>query len=219
MNAPFCSFDKHSVCVFVEKLSDGSNHALGSGCFFMKRDIVLTAKHVLEEAVENKKPVFIANGSENGKLFGARPLRFYPHPEIDLALVQVSTEGLKIDHPFYPSHFALNETTGTVAAGYDRNASDNVNNSWVVGLHRIESFEIERREHRLGSKEYTLHFEAPWIEPGCSGGPVITAGGGVAAVLIQGFANVKDSAETSPKNFGRATSIYPMVDAFHSPFE
>jgi len=191
----FAAIDRRSLALFIEKLPDGSNRALGGGCFFMRRDIILTAKHVLVDAVEQQKPLFVANGSDDGKLFGARPLHFYSHPEIDLALVQVSTDGLQIDHPLYPSHFALHEATGSVGAGYDRNASNNAANTWCFGIHAITKLNAEKRERKAGSVEYALQFEAPWMEPGCSGGPVITSGGGVAAVLIQSFTTANDTTD------------------------
>ena len=220
MSQFFAQLDNRSLCLFVEKLPHGSNRALGGGCFFMRRDLILTAKHVVEDAVAQQRPIFVANGSENGKLLAARPRHLYAHPEIDIALVQVSTDDLHIDHPLYPSHFPLHVETGAVGVGYDRHASDNSANTWVFGVHRIDKFESQKRERYHGSIEYALHFEAPWMESGCSGGPVITSGGGVAAVLIQDFTTASDtSQEDVPKAFGRATSVYPIVDTFRSPFE
>jgi S1-C subfamily serine protease len=211
--------DSHALALFIEVLPNGGRRALGSGCFFMRRDLILTAKHVLEEVVEQQRPIYVANGSDNGKLFGARPLSFFSHQDIDLGLVRVSTEGLQLDHPLYPSHYALHEATGAVGVGYDRTASDNSTNSWQFGVHQISNLDVEERERNSGSVEYSLQFEAPWMQPGCSGGPVITPGGGVAAVLVEGFSVHTESAHETLGGRGRATSIYPMVEAFHSPFE
>ena len=48
--ATLAEIDHGSLCVFVEKLADGSNFALRTDCFFMRRDLVLTAKHVRSAA-------------------------------------------------------------------------------------------------------------------------------------------------------------------------
>src|SRR5476649_969392 len=98
----FAAFDKRSLCLILECLPDGKFRALGSGCFFMKRDIVLTAKHVLSDVLAERRPFFITNGSADGKLFQARPMEAFQHPEIDLTLVRVATDGLQIDHPLFP---------------------------------------------------------------------------------------------------------------------
>ena len=83
------------------ELADGSNHALETGCFFVRRDLVLTAKHVLEEVVKDQRKVFIANGSVQGRLLGAAaPGWFTPSPR-RLALVKVSGDGLHVERPLY----------------------------------------------------------------------------------------------------------------------
>jgi hypothetical protein len=48
----------------------------------MRRDLVLTAKHVLDEAVEEERPIFLVNGSDEGRLTWASLRKLYSHPEI-----------------------------------------------------------------------------------------------------------------------------------------
>jgi Trypsin-like serine proteases, typically periplasmic, contain C-terminal PDZ domain len=180
----------------------------------MRRDLVLTAKHVLDEAVEEERPIFLVNGSDEGRLTCASLRKLYSHPEIDLALVQVALEDLRIDHPLFPAHFPLNQGQGAIAFGYNRSMSNNATNTWVFSAHEVKAFTPQKRERYFGSIEFVLEFDAPWIEPGFSGGPVITIGGGVVAVLTEGA--IRNGALQS---VGRATSVYPMVESFRSPFE
>jgi len=217
MDGIFAQLDKFSLCLVVELIPGGGQHALGSGCFFMRRDIVLTARHVVLEAFERGKQMEIVYGSDEGRLCATAPQGFFFHPEIDIALVRVSLDGLKVQHPFFPSHFPLHK--GAIGIGYDKGASDNTARHWTFAANKIERFESEKRERYHGSIEYTLQFEAPWMSPGCSGGPVITQGGGVAAVLIEDFSKADDTAAGTPKSFGRATSVYPVLESFRSPFE
>jgi len=219
MNNILSHIDTRALALFIEVLPDGRRRALGGGCFFIHRDLIITAKHVLEEVVTERRKIYVANGSIDGKLLGAKPLSFFAHPDIDLGLVRISTEDLHLEHPLFPSHFALHESTGAVGVGYDRKKSDNSTNNWNFGAHPIAAFEVEKRERNSGSVEYSLQFDAPWMEPGCSGGPVITRGGGVAAVLVESFSLQSDSTQEAEQSRGRATSVYPMVEAFKSPFE
>lgn len=215
----FAEIDDRSLCIFVEKLPDGRNHALGTGCFFIRRDLVLTARHVLDKVVQERSNVFIANGSNQEKLFGARPKLFFPHPKVDLALVKVSEEDLHIDRPLFPAHFPLNKKSGAIAIGYNREASTNAANSWVLTANKVSDFSVQERERSEGSLEYVLDFSAPWMTPGCSGGPIITLGGGVVAVMIETFVEQDDFSVVAPQAHGRATSVYPIMDCFRSPFE
>ena len=217
MNPNFrAAIDDRAICLFVEKLQNGTNHALGGGCFFMKPNIVLTARHVLEGVVERQRPVFLVNGREHGRLTGARPLHFYPHENIDLALVEVSNESERPVRPLFPAHHSLSASDGFLAIGYDRDLSCNGTNSWVLKIERVASFQEEVRTRTDSPVEYILNFSAPWMKPGYSGGPVIAAGGGVAAVLIQQYG---DASGESPMSAGRATAVYPVIDLFRSPFE
>lgn len=220
MTTTIAKIDKRSLCIFVERLADGSNRALGTGCFFIHRHLVLTAKHVLENVVREQRQIFIANDSNQGRLSGARPELFFPHPTIDLALVKVSEQDLNIEHPLYPAHFSLNTASGGIAIGYNKSLSNNLINDWTLSVHSISSFDVQERERSAGPIEYILNFEAPWITPGCSGGPVITLGGGIVAVLTETFTDECQNTTISiPKISGRATSIYPIMEYFRSPFD
>lgn len=216
----YAELDNRSLCVFVEMSDDGPGKPFGTGCFFMKRDLVLTAKHVLEDVVREQRPFFIANGSEGGRLIGATPKLVFSHTDVDLSLVRVSPDGLQITNPLFPAHFPLNKPTGAMAAGYRRDLSDTAKSSWTLAVHKVADFEAQKWERYSGFKEFVLQFDAPWMEPGCSGGPVITLGGGVVAVLTEGFSNdVSDTTQPALRASGRATSIYPILDLFRSPFD
>lgn len=210
------TIDNRAICLFVESKADGENHALGGGCFFIKPNLVLTAKHVLEGVVEDQRRVFLVNGATGGRLTGARPLRFFPHATVDLALVEVSNESERPVRPLYPAHHSLNAESGLVAIGYDRDLSCNATNSWVLKAEQVASFQEDIRSRSNAGDEYVLNFAAPWMKPGYSGGPVISSGGGVAAVLIEQYG---DATNGSPMSAGRATSVYPIIDAFRSPFD
>jgi S1-C subfamily serine protease len=215
----YAELDRRSLCVFLEILKDGSSKPFGTGCVFMKRDLVLTARHVLE-GIDEQRPIFIANGSEGGRLIGANPKLVFSHPDVDLALVRVSLEELQINYPLFPGHFPLNKRVGAIAFGYRRDLSDASKRSWTLAAHEVADFEPQNWERYSGFKEFVLQFDAPWMEPGCSGGPVITLGGGVVAVLTEAFSSdASDTSQPAVKTSGRATSIYPILDLFRSPFD
>lgn len=214
----FAEIDRRALCIFVQKMADGSNRAFGSGCFFIRRDIILTAKHVVQDCGHEQSPICVVCGSEEGRLKGARPIEYWSHAEIDIGLVRVEANDDLPTQPLFPAHLDQNRHAGAISLGLKISKSSNLDNSWVAEANHVKLFTVEKRE-RTGSIEVVMEYEAPFIERGNSGGPLLAMGGGVIAVTTQLFTNVESSDGVKRERMGRATSVYPAVAAFKSPFE
>lgn len=205
------AIDPKSICLFFERKSNTQDHAYGTGCFFMRSDLVLTAKHIIEEAIKMNKELFLE--SLDNRSIKPQKIDFEKtimHPKRDLALIKLDASSLPEIHPFFPAHFSMNTKHGAVVIGYNRDLSDGVAGSWKWSVEMIKEFEVIERERSDGSLEFTLEFNAPWIKPGFSGGPVLSLGGGVIAVIIEGVIG---------SSTGRATSIYPIMDFFKTSLD
>lgn len=215
------SVDARTLCVLFSR-SDSEWSAIGSGCIFMRRDLVLTAKHVVTDRPVADSPMRVANGLKIGnELALADVSAYWCHPDIDIALLKLSAPGavyLDVSHPLYPSHFSLNDTLGCGAVGFDKAESSPEAHRWILKAHHVSSFTAVTR-NRASSDEFCLEFEAPWIASGYSGGPLLGEGGGVIGVIIQVFEDVRGSDAGRPKGRCRATSIYPAVESFLTPFD
>jgi hypothetical protein len=206
--------DQRAICVFCQIDDGGTHRAFGTGFFFMKNNLIATAKHVVEDVVASQRPTYVMNGK--GK--GAKPEECWNHPYVDLALVKCASKDLNApDVPLFPAGFQFNRGGGCVGVGYSKLKSDTKNRIWAAEAFHIKTFNELRRD-RANSIEWTIEFENDWMEGGCSGGPILSAGGGVIAVLIESA--TQNAPGNSPSNVrtGRATSIYPLVDCFSSPF-
>jgi|GEM_PF-2904006 len=209
----FCTLFSHSDRVWS---------AVGSGCIFMRRDLVLTAKHVVEDRPFSDSPMRAVNGSKDGdELISADVTAYWCHPDIDIALLKLTHEGsirLGGHRPLFPSHFSLNDRLGVAAVGYDRALSNPDAGVWVNKVHHVSEFTSVER-NRASSDEFCLEFEAPWVAGGYSGGPLLGEGGGVIGVIIQVYESVEGTGAGRVSGRGRATSIYPALESFLTPFE
>ena len=196
----------------------GKAETVGSGFFFMRRDIVVTAKHVITDRIDPNAPFQILQPRFDGTREGIRAIDWCPLDEVDAAMIRVDKTYVRISHPLFPSHYGMNNKKGFVALGYNRDFDSERENTWAVFAHHVRMTETQVRE-RKNSKEYVLHYDANWAQPGYSGGPIITEGGGVVALMIEMFAPQESSCERRPRTNGRATSIYPLADSFLSQFE
>lgn len=205
-------------CVFMQH-KGGSSRPIGTGSFFLRRDVVLTAKHVVEESNHEQHPLSIRVISNDGKKIGAKPVEYWSHPHIDIALVRVEAEeGQLPDQPLYPAHHSLNARFGAVLVGFSPSSSDPSNLQWVVKAYRVEAYSHEVRE-RTDSSETVIEFDAPFMEGGNSGGPLLSLGGGVIGVTSGFFSAQQESSVSNGPKRGRATSVYPAIDAFVPPFD
>lgn len=215
------SVDARVFCTLFS-LADCEWSAIGSGCVFMRRNLVLTAKHVVEDRPSLDSPIRVANGLKDGvELVSVNVTEYWCHPDIDIALLKLTDHGtdrLKVSHPLFPSHFSFNDRVGFAAVGYDRASSDPQSQLWVNKVHHVSKFSTVQR-NRASSDEYCIEFDAPWIAGGYSGGPLLSEGGGVIGVIIQVYESVEETGGGKPSGRGRATSIYPAVESFLTPFE
>ena len=72
----------------------------------------------------------------------------------------------------------------------------------------IPSYTRECRE-REGNEDLVV-FEAPYAEPGHSGGPILADGGTVVGVVVESFI-------AQGKTFARATGLHPLVTMLDFP--
>jgi hypothetical protein len=103
-----------------------------------------------------------------------------------------------------------------MAFGYNPNTNTETNVH--IEPHHIPVIKIEEHS-RCNSDEYVLDFEAPWMVPGNSGGPVLAEGGGVVAIMKEFYEAAESNTSARGTRIGRATSVYPVIDLFFSPFE
>jgi S1-C subfamily serine protease len=217
----WASIDKNALCVFVDAQDEANLRPFGTGFFFMRRDLILTAKHVVDTFFDEPVRIGITNGSTDGKSLGLNPIALLRLSSFDLALVQVSTDGLQMDVPLFPSHHRMSKVTGFIGVGFNKSSSDlqAENRNWHLYAHQISDFKTATWEAKSGMKADMIEFPAPWITPGYSGGPLIANGGGVAGVLLEGFCNVDEVNSSAEKVIGRAVSVAPILETFTSPFE
>lgn len=210
--------DPGAVCAFIETSANGEPRPFGSGFFFMRNDIVVTAKHVLTNRVDPNAPFRIVQKRYDGTREDIMPIGSCILDEVDAALVRVDKTHVRVKHPLFPSHFGLNNKKGFGAIGYDKDVKGLPENTWALAFQHVHIAEVEKRE-RERSEEYCITFEAPWILNGYSGGPIISEGGGVVALITEMFSSVSGTDDEHTKEKARATSIYPIAESFLSPFE
>ena len=142
---------------------------LGSGFAFLRRDWVVTAKHVILKHGEPRRGLRIC--LLDGANIEAKVL--YIHPVLDLVVLRAPQ--FLVETPLYPGHEKMLGAVGLICVGYapslaEKNGKINIHANYVIEYQR------ELRSRNCGDEE-TILFEAPYAEGGHSGGPIIGAGG------------------------------------------
>jgi len=216
------SVNPNVFCLIFSENENDQFVPIGSGCFFMKHNLVLTAKHVVEDRKSPNSNLKIANGLKSGnQLLNVDVTDCWSHPDIDISLLHIQDDQvgqLEVTHPLFPSHYSYTTTNGFAVAGYDAPSSNTDQYSWKIMFHHVKHFNESQRS-RTSSNEFCLEFKAPWIHAGYSGAPILGEGGGVIGVVTQAFNAVEESTTNSNKGHARATSVYPVVESFSTPFQ
>jgi len=196
--------NSHALCT-IDSVRAGKQWRMGTGFVFLRRDWVVTSKHVIwdEENLSFREPIYLISTDPKIQEKRIEPKNYFFHPHIDLAIVETKNDMCKL--PFFPAHQAFNDNHNVAAIGYSRsNSAFDKINFRAVPLKHVRT---ESRERECGPEE-SYEFEFEGSEPGNSGGPVFGDGAGVLAVICHGA--LGDSSNISKV---RATRIHTIVDA------
>jgi hypothetical protein len=192
------TIDKESL-VIIEDLD--AKKLLGTGSVFIRKDWVLTAKHVvMHEGIARNNICAIFNA----KKISAKVI--YAHKEVDLAVLELS-ESICL-RPLTTGHASLTGSKGLISVGYSPKITQSSGNP-SINIEAIENFDYEKRERSFGTEELIV-FEAPTSEGGHSGGPILGDGASIVGIIIQNFSQ-------NGKTYARATSISPLLDELSLP--
>ena len=171
-------FTIHYDSLFL--LCDDEEHrALATAFCFIRPEWVVTAKHaVLDMDIPRRNLSLLSR--RNGRL---RVSVLFLHPSHDLAVLRIDGQS-PCDVPLFPGFESYTGRNGLICCGYAPSLSDREGRRYTLHLNRITSYECEKRTRHTG-EEALIVFDAPWMEGGHSGGPVLGEGGGVAAVMIE----------------------------------
>lgn len=194
----------HALCT-IDSIRDGRQWRMGTGFVFLRRNWLVTAKHVVfdESTQQLRAPQFVVATDPNveGKLLEVE--RYHLHPYHDLAVLEVA--GDICLRPFYPAHLETKQHERLTCIGFSPSSSSfgKINFNALA----IEKYKIERRERDSGVEEL-IEFEYKGTEGGNSGGPIFSEGAGVVAVISHGVQG------TNPNEFSsvRATSIRTIIE-------
>lgn len=196
----------HSLCT-IDSVRDGKQWRMGTGFVFLRKDWIVTAKHVVwdEENQNVRYPMFLVSTDPNITNNFIQPKKIFLHPDIDLAVLEATSEvGTQ---PLYPAHQNIENNDHVVGIGYSPDSSSFSNLQFkAITLRNIDK---EVRERDSGA-ETLYEFEFEGSEQGNSGGPIFGDGAGVLAVIGHGILN-----EDTGMSRIRATSIQTVIDSLN----
>jgi hypothetical protein len=177
----YADIDPSAVSIIVDH--DPPHRPLGTGFYFLQPHFFVTAKHVVvDESTGVARPnlVLMQSGPDYPKL----TVKFL-HPTLDVAV-------LLVDHPacttpLYPSDQRIAGHQGLRYWGYAPNLSNKQNHRYIVAVVEIPTYESELPRERDDGIEWVIRFKSHAWEQGNSGGPVLGLGGGVVAIITQGY--------------------------------
>jgi len=188
----------HDAIALVAGSYRGEHKRLGSAFCFLKPCWFVTAKHVvLDDCGEKRNLLHLKLGGGGVASIG----EVHPHPHHDLAIIEVEGDGCA--QPLYPAHWEHDPASPMVKMGYSPSVTGE-QGRLVINAVAIPSYDTYERERDTG-KEVIFEFDDPSGEGGNSGGPLFSAGGGVAAVVIEQHSH-GNSART------KATDVKVLMD-------
>jgi len=200
----------HALCT-IDSIRDGEHWRMGTGFVFLQRNWLVTAKHVVwDDTLQTlRNDLFVQSTDPKTKANIVSAIKFYLHPEYDLAVLELSEP--ICERPLYPAHQAAEEHDNLFAIGFSPSSSavERINFSVI----KIRSFETEYRERDLGTEEL-IEFELEGAEGGNSGGPILGDGAGIVAVIGHGV-QPRNNENGSTTSKVRATGIQTIVDSLN----
>lgn len=173
--------DESAVSIVVDH--DPPHRPLGTGFYFLQRHFFVTAKHVVVDRYTGSPRSNLVL-MQNGPDYPCVTIEFL-HPTLDLAVLRVDRPGCTT--PLYPSDQRVIGHHGLRYWGYAPKRSDRVNHLYAVAVVDMPTYECEEPRERADGTERVVRFATGLWEEGHSGGPVLGAGGGVVAIITQGY--------------------------------
>lgn len=193
--------DPNSICIFYKITQDGARRPFGTGFFFMENDLVVTARHIMEDHANAREPyALVVRPSQLAE--GCLTDQCVYHIEQDLALVK-----LERAFPVTPLRPCMQTDGGFVLIGYDPPTE-------AMIVRSVPTFWTPDPREGKHSTTFFFEWEGP-VNPGNSGGPLIGSDGGVAGVLSGISRHVEDS-EPVARAGGRARAVFigPLLDLY-----
>jgi hypothetical protein len=173
---------------------------LGTGFALLKPDWIVTARHVVVKDNLPRPELGMVLGGGIGYV-DVKILVL--HPILDLAVLQLQKPQV-CERPFFPSYEEYSGSRGLFYIGYSPKKSSDNEDELVLAVSHISTYERLQLERKQGEVEDWITFEAPFVEGGNSGCPVLGEGGGVVAIVIQAY-------DLNGITYARATSIHPLL--------
>lgn len=172
--------DNAAVSIVVD---EDIHRPLGTGFYFLQPEFFVTAKHVVvdRKTGERRRNLVLMQNAPNYP----RATVEYLHPSLDLAVLKIDGPGCTV--PLYPSDQRIIGRYGLRYWGYAPSKSDKLQHKYVVAVVDIPAYECEPPRERHDGTEWVMRFDSDLSETGHSGGPVLAAGGGVVAVITEGY--------------------------------
>lgn len=189
------TIDAHAIFVINDQ---NLGKPIGTGFSFIKPHWVITAKHVVMDYGELRKNLSLISLKKDEVNVSVS----FIHPTLDIAVLQIEDPSF-CNTPLFPSHERFTGKNGLFYCGYSPLNSNREVKEYGMLVCTIPSYSKEERE-RDNETEQTIIFDAPDIEGGHSGGPILGAGGGVVGIIIDGISGENGSV-------GRATSVHALL--------
>jgi hypothetical protein len=193
--------DPNAICIFYKIYEDGTRKPFGTGFFFMENDLVVTARHIMEDHANAILPYALLIRPPQ-VLEGCFAIQCAYHVEQDLALVK-----LERSYPVVPLHPCIQTNEGFFFIGYDPPTG-------AIIVRSVPTFQTPIPREGKHSTTFLFEWDGP-VNPGNSGGPLIGSDGGVAGVL-SGISRHVENSEQVTGTGGRARAIFigPLVDLY-----
>ena len=170
--------------------------SLGCGFLFLRKDWIVTAKHVVVDEDGNVRQNIYAKYQHIEINCEVTAI----HDEIDIAILLITEKENPCHKPLYLGYSDLSVIDEAMALAHTPSSGGK------FSFTTIKKFDESTRER--STEEHIIEFESDTYEPGSSGGIIFGQGTTVIGVIINTFKNDK----YPEKSFVRATSINNLMN-------
>lgn len=187
----------HQICIICD---EEETSPLATGFLFMKKNWMVTAKHVVIKDGLARQKIYAIFVSTTKEIIYAKLKVIAIHDESDIAILEILDNLNEFTHPLYPGHEELSSKKGLIYCGYD-SSFKSLRMEYVDNFVRDSRF----RNH----EEIIIEFSSNHVTGGYSGGPIFGDGGVVLGLMINEFYD----SQSPDKKFARAISINTLMQA------